>query len=220
MSEFYVSGGNNNVKRLGGVDQSWLGARGLRDGSLVTADYLEALAHEGRIFTANMGSVTTPLTLLVTAANRPDAWIRVPSGTTILPLQCTVAIEAMAGTATELDIRIAQNDIGNGTSSAADVGPRSLRTDAPFGVGNCTARQLATADTTAETNPVSVWRKEYILANAAGEDAKGFTVTRDMMGYPVLVGGSTWEVFVAATTTQATGFIVMTWAELPSTMFT
>lgn len=219
MAELYVSGANNNIKRLGGVDNSWLGARGLRDGSLVTASYIEALAAEGRVYSANMGTVTTPITFLITAANRPDAWIRVPSGTTILPLKISVAIEAMAGTATEIDVRIAQNDIGNGTSSAADVGPRAHRTDAPFGVGNCTARQLATGDTTAETNPLSVYRKEYILANAAGEDAKGIEINREMMGYPVLVGGASWEVFVAATTTQATGFVVMTWAELPSTMF-
>jgi hypothetical protein len=78
---------------------------------------------------------------------------------------------------------------------------------------------LATADTTAETTPVSLFRKEYILANAAGEDWKGIEITREMMGFPVLVGAASWEVFVAATTNQATGFVVMTWAEVPSSMF-
>lgn len=216
MAELYVDGSVTPGRLT--KDHSWLGARGLRDGTLVTANYLDALAQEGRVFAANMGTVTTPITFLVTAANRPDAWIRVPANTAILPIKLTVSLEAMTGTATEIDVRMASNDIGNGTSSAADVGPRSLRSDAPITSG-CTARQLATADTTAETTPVSLFRKEYILANAAGEDWKGIEITREMMGFPVLVGAASWEVFVAATTNQATGFVVMTWAEVPSSMF-
>lgn len=174
---------------------------------------LEQYAKEGRVFVANMGSVTTPLTFLATAANRPDAWIRVPSGTTIIPISVNVTLEAMAGTATEFDVRIAANDIGDGTSSAASVGPLTAKTNSGK-TSNCTARQLATGDTTAETTPISVFRKTYILANAAGEDSKGMHITREQMGYPVLTGAASWEVFVAATTTQAIGYVVMTWAEV------
>ena len=189
---------------------------GLRDGAGITADWLEALAQAGQVFVANMGSVTTPLTFLVTAANRPDAWIRVPANTTILPLSCYVALESMVGTAQEIDVRICANDIGNGTSSAASVGPLSVKTGTNYSptAGNCTARQLATADTTAETSPVSVYRRTYIRADDAGSDWKGIEIDRAKMGYPVLVGAATWEVFVAATSTQATGFVVMAWAEI------
>ena len=179
---------------------------------------LEQYAKEGRVFVANMGSVTTPITFLVTAANRPDAWIRVPSGTTIIPISVHVTLEAMAGTATEIDVRTCANDIGNGTSSAADVGPLNMHRGSSI-TSLCTARQLATADTTAETTPISIYRKSYILANAAGEDSKGAFVTREMMGYPVLKGAATWEVFVAATTTQAVGYVVMTWAEVLTTNY-
>lgn len=187
--------------------------RGTRDGAIFTADWYEAHALEGRVFGANMGAVTTPITFLVTAANRPDAWIRVPDGTMILPLSINIVLEDFAGTDTEMDVRIAQNDIGNGTSSAADIGPRSMRTDAPVS-SNCVARQLATGDTTAETNPMSIWRKTVNTANAAGNDNAGSVwVSRYEMGYPVLVGPATWELFVAATTTQAVGFVVMTWVE-------
>lgn len=190
-----------------------LQARGTRDGALFVANWYEAHALEGRIFSANMGSVTTPLTFLITAANRPDGWLRVPDGTMIIPLVCTVALEAFAGTVTEIDVRTAQNDIGNGTSSAASIGPQANHTGAPY-ASTVVARQLATADTTAETAPLSVWRKQIPTANAAGNDAAGsFTVTREMMGYPVLVGPATWEVFVAATTTQATGYLIFHWME-------
>jgi len=187
--------------------------RGMRDGALITSNWYDAHAMEGRVFGATMGSVTTPLTFLITLANRPDAWIRVPDGTMILPLHAIVVLEDYAGTDTEIDVRIAQNDIGNGTSSAATVGPLNMRTDAPV-TSNCVARQLATGDTTAETNPMTVFRHQVSTANAAGNDAAGqLVITREMMGYPVLVGASTWEIFIAATTTQATGYVVMSWIE-------
>ena len=208
-----------NAAERGSVSRSSEGTqlqlRGSRDGALFVADWYDAHAMEGRVFSANMGGVTTPLTFLITLANRPDAWIRVPDGTMILPLSAHVVLEDYAGTDTEIDMRIAQNDIGNGTSSAATVGPVSMRTDAPV-TSNCVARQLATGDATAETNPMTIWRAEVSTANAAGNDAAGFHhITRAEMGYPVLVGPSTWELFVAATTTQATGYVIMTWVEFP-----
>ena len=202
------------------ADAQWVGARGTRDGAQYVASWLEALALEGRMFHANMGTVTTPITFLVTAANRPDAWVRVPSGTTILPVKVNVALEAFAGTATELDIRTAENDIGNGTSTAAAVGPQRAHTAGTI-TSNCTARQLATGDTTAETSPISIYRRTIPTADAAGNDLAGsILVTREEMGYPVLVGPATLELFIAATTTQATGFVIVTWAEVPSNSLT
>ena len=190
-----------------------LQARSTRDGALFVADWYEAHALEGRVFDAAFGAVTTALTFLITAANRPDMWVRCPDGTMILPLVETITLEAFAGTDTEIDIRHCQNDIGNGTSSAATAGPLNLRTDAPV-TSNCTARQLATGDTTAETNPISLWRGTINTASAAGNDNAGMkTVTRAMMGYPVGVGPYTWETFVAATTTQADGYGIKTWVE-------
>ena len=188
--------------------------RGLRDGSLSMADFLEVMIMEGRGYVANMGSVTTPLTFLATAANRPDAWLRVPSGTAILPLAVETILESAAGTATEIDIRMAQNDIGNGTSSAATVGPLPLRSDAPR-TSNVTPRQLATGDTTAETNPVSLHRRCFPLAQATGlVPYEDFWTPRPMA---ILVGPATLEVFIAGTTNQATGFVLFRWLELPST---
>lgn len=193
--------------------------QGLREGSISSVDFLQRLIIAGRGYVANMGSVTTPLTFLATAANRPDAWVRVPTGTTIFPLRVTVALESMAGTVTEIDVRMAQNDIGNGSSSAASVGPLNLRTDALV-TSNCVARQLATADTTAETNPVSLWRRTYASAGAAGSEPNGAEVAMEAMGYPMLVGPASLVIFVAATTTQATGFVVIQYVETPSSWWT
>lgn len=192
--------------------------QGFREGTISVVDFKQRMVAAGYGFAANMGTVTTPLTFLVTAANRPDAWLRVPATRAIFPLFVGVTLEAMAGTATEIDIRTAQNDIGNGTSSAADVGPRNLRSD-NAGIGSLVVpRQLATGDTTTETAPMSVYRRTYIRADDAGSDWKGCEWTPTPA--PLLVNASTLEVFVAATTTQATGFVVMQWIETPSTWWT
>ena len=190
------------------------GLRGLRDGSLSGADWLQVLLLEGRGYVANFGAVTTPLTFLITADKRPDAWLRVPSGVTILPLAVETVLEAAAGTATEIDIRLAHNDVGDGTSSPASVGPMNLRSDA-VGGSLVTPRQLATGDVTAETSPISLHRRTFPLAQASG-----LTPYEDLWlprPCPILVGPATLEVFVAATTTQATGFVIIRWIELPST---
>lgn len=199
-------------------DDARLRLRVARGGELYIADYFESLAAEGRIFGANMGTVTTPITFLATAANRPDAWLRVPSGTTILPLGVNIAFDAMAGTANEIDIRSAENDIGDGTSSAASILARRHRTDGGI-TSAVVARQLATGDTTAETNPLSLFRHTAVSVGTAIDTAV-LHVNREMLGYPVLVGPASLILYVASTTTQATGFVVFTWAEVPSTVFT
>ena len=190
--------------------------QGFREGTISTVDFKQRMIAAGYGFVANMGSVTTPLTFLITGANRPDAWLRVPDGRAIMPIFVGVTLESMAGTVTEIDLRIAQNDIGNGTSSAATVGPINLRTDsAGLGSGLVVPRQLATGDTTAETNPVSIYRRTYIRADDAGSDWKG--IEWAPAASPLIIGAGTLELFVAATTTQATGFVVMQWIETPET---
>lgn len=190
--------------------------RAWRDGTLGFAEFRDIMAMEGRVFAANFGTVATQLTFLAQAANRPDWWVRVPSGTVVIPIFFSVSLGAFAGTVTTVSSRIAQNDIGNGTSSAASIGPLSTNTAAPI-TALTTARQLATGDTTAETNPLEIYKQTINTANAAGNDAAGtIRVKRDEMCNPILVGPGTWEGFIWATTTQATGYVVASWIELPT----
>lgn len=212
------------VPNVQSTDSGYKVVQGWRDGSMSTVDFIERMSAAGRLMTANFGSVVTALTFLITAANRPDMFIRVPSGTTIIPVKLDIAFNSMAGTVTMVDSRVCLNDIGNGTSSAATVGPVNSRTDNPAtgsGVaGLCIARQLATADTTAETTPFSLFRHSYIRADDAGSNEKNLHLKRDDLGRPFLVGPCTWETFVQATTTQATGFGIKSWIETPSIWWT
>lgn len=205
-------------------DSGWKAVEGFRDGSISVVDFKQRMAAAGRLMTATMGSVTTPLTFLATAANRPDAWVRVPAGTAIMPVYLNIALETSAGTATEIDSRVCANDSANGTSSAATVAPSSLRLgggDTLAVASNCTARQLATADTTAETTPISIYRKTFgpisDTTTPGGAD-RGVDKYWDVA--PLLIGAATWEVFIAATTAQATGFVIMQWIETPSNWWT
>ena len=132
------------------------------------------------------------------------------------PMRIKVALEAAAGTVTEIEVRLSKNDIGNGTSTAASLGPVSTRTDSGY-TAACIPRHLATGDTTAETTPVTLWRSSYPFAQATaeGNDPLGFEITREMLGNPVMDENSSLIVFISATTTQATGFVVFQWAEVP-----
>lgn len=202
-------------------DSGYSIVRAWRDGTLSFAQFADSMAAAGRVFTANFGTVATQLTFLTQAANRPDAFVRVPTGTVIMPLKCDIAFGAMAGTVTTIDMRICANDIGNGTSSAASVGPVNMRTDNPGAGGGaaglCTVRQLATADTTAETTPISIFKHVYTQADGASVGDLNRHITRDLMGSPVVIGAGTWETFIWATSTQATGYAIKTWIEMPST---
>ena len=216
MSDIRVVGSTVPTRKT--ADDSFISPRATRDGTLATLSYFDVLSQEGRVFCANNGSATTPLTFLIVGANRPDAWLRVPSGTTCLPILCAVQYEAAAGTVTEAMLRSAQNDIGNGTSTAASLGPISTKTTSSYTAG-VVCRHLATGDTTAETNPVELFRSTYAFAQATaeGNDPLKIVITRELMGYPVLVGPASLSLLIDATTTQATGFVTWIWAEIPTT---
>ena len=109
---------------------------------------------------------------------------------------------------------IAQNDIGSGTSSAADAGPISLNAAAPV-ASNCTARQLATGDVTAYTNPLELSRFSW----AASAVNQVFTWNAKELGvFPVLRGPATWAIHLGGNT--VTHFVEMVWAEYPESAVT
>lgn len=205
------------------ITGSYRVVRGWRDGTISTTDFLQAMIGSGRGFGAQMGSASTALTFLTYAANRPDVWIRVPSGTIAVPFFAFVASETRTGTLTNIDFRITANDIGNGTSTAATVGPLNLSPNNTQGYTSLvTPRQLATGDTTTETSPLSLYRKAFPLASATTADADGNVVwpALDKSALPMLIGPATFEVYISATTNQVTGYAGIQWIELPSTFLT
>ena len=153
-----VKAGSASVRRVG--DGQWMPARATRDGSLYTADWIQACIIEGKGKTAGIGLLSAGETLqnLVITTLRPTLWIRVPTDTTILPIFAGVQVEDSGATAAfEIALGASDVDAGNGTSSAADYGPVNLISRG--GVGRCTARQESTGTVTAASDPVSdLWR--------------------------------------------------------------
>ena len=201
---------NTSVSRTG---LGWTNLRSTPDGALYTRDIGGSLGVEGRIFAANMGLVTTALATAATTAivnTTPHAWIRVPDGTAIVPLYARIVVESQSITTQgEISLLIAQNDIGNGTSSAADSGIIALNTAAPV-TSACTARQLATGAATAPTNPLELTRFSFAASavNQAFEwDARSLGV------YPVVRGAGSWAIYLGGN--AVVYYAQMIWAEFP-----
>ncbi len=189
---------------------------GTRDGAIFTHSWFAARVSEGKAFGSNHGTLGTALTFLTIAADRPDAWVRVPTGTSIVPFLANVDVATAAGTVTKINIIFCQNDIGNGTSTGS-TGPINYRSDSS-NTSKCVVRHLATADTTAMTNPLELYRSSIGIASPAG--LVNLLWTPNVTPAPLLIGPATLLVYVSATTTQATGEVQFGWVELDSTAWT
>ena len=150
--------GSTSVRRV--ADGNWAPNRATRDGSLYTADWIQACIIEGKGHTAGIGllSAGEALQNLVITTLRPTLWIDVPQNTTIMPIYAGVQVEDSGATGA-FEIALGAGDIvaGAGTSSDADFGPVNMVSR--LGVGKCTAYQESTATVIAGSDPVSdLWR--------------------------------------------------------------
>src|SRR3990167_7653943 len=103
-------------------DGPYLAVQGTRDGAIFTADWFLARSLEGRLFGANSGVGTTPVTFAgAYDADAPDLHVDVPSGTLIVPCYIMVKYEAI-GTESELEvIGLASATGGTATGTALTV---------------------------------------------------------------------------------------------------
>ena len=187
-----------------GRNAGWGGLRGTQDGAAYLAPYALSASIEGRLMGCHFGTLTTPLATAATTAIatlRPQAWVRIPDGTAIIPLAVNVLVES-AGATTQGEIAIAMCivDPGDGTGAAGTLQPVSLNAAAPV-TSNCTTRQLATGDITAETGLRELKRFSF-AASAVNQDftwnAAGnlvVPVLRGPAGLLVYIGGNAVNFF-------------------------
>jgi hypothetical protein len=186
-----------------------------RDGAQYSADWLMALALEGRIYTASVGTITTPITFGAFDADQPELALLVPATHLILPLSIQVHIEDAAGTDNEIFFITSTATVTAGTSTAVTpvnhlVGNTS--------VSGCT---VLTAYSGNGTDPYTgttneFWRTGYAFADTTVGPHKVYSWNwRDYAPIAVTGVGSLVG-YVSATTTQMNGFIKVTWAELPA----
>src|SRR3990167_4596591 len=75
--------------------------KALLDGKLKMANFVNVMSLEGRVFSVQGGSITTPITFCGTNAvttNEPDLKVVAPEGTTIIPLEVAFCVETYGTT--------------------------------------------------------------------------------------------------------------------------
>jgi len=198
--------------------------KALKDGTLSVMDFIAVMSLEGRVFSAAGGSGTSPITFGAGTIDttEPDLMIKVPSGTSIIPVEINLTMEAYGTTAifefmasigqgsttalgTDTDVTIYNCNLGNSVASACSAGAAS-NNDATYMTDNVVefwrgcegkAVTVATADDDSTWQPVNFsWK----LTDA---------------GYlPICNGEGGLTVFAASQ--AGTGFIQCRFIEIPT----
>lgn len=209
MSDIRVISGIETVNRIS-ADGSFIAVRGSRDGAPIAMDWKLAMAMEGRVFHAGAGIDLTPITAIAFDQNRPNFWLSIPAGTTILPLRVEVAVLS-AEEGTDGAMYIARTTAAPSVSAGAAAGEAvsCTRTDLPR-TSNVTARQLADADIT-----ITGYSGVSVTARPTASLAP-FNLLYEPKTPEVLVGPAGLYVNTAATSTAMLIRIMVEWAEFPS----
>lgn len=224
MSDLRIKRETSSVTRATD-DDHWMNLRGTRDGSMITADWLTAMALEGRCFGINSGVDTTAVTHNAAfSATQQDIYLPVPLHTTIIPVYIQVNLED-TGTAAILDICAVASNAYDAARTDTDLTVYNMRMDAPYTSAiSAVATVTSNGATPYAGNYVEFWRG----AGGFAEDAYAASTTpvnelvtrcswnvKDSLVPPVIVGQGSLSVFASGTT--AIGFITVIWVEVPST---
>lgn len=201
-------------------------ARSNRRGELVTMDSLQQFVADGRVFVGNSGVGSTPVTFAgAYDADAPDFHIHVPTGTTIIPVRIEVVFEAV-GTESTMEIIGLASDTGDTSATGTVITAKNMRIDNPR-TSACTV--TGSIDAAGITDPnanhfLEFWRYQRPLTDTVATTENDrlplvftWSAFSDGPG-PVIPGhatrGSALAVYAASQ--AGTGFINVTWVELPS----
>jgi hypothetical protein len=194
-----------------------------RRGELVTTDYIQQAAIDGRLFVASAGSLTTAITWTATATidgTKAAIFISVPAGTTILPVSIQLYMEAY-GTNAQFEC-MAACGTGGVSAGGTAVTIQNMRTDAP-NTSACTVTSDLTGATYMTTNVSEFWRdgQQFAITKTTAKvdssiyDPCRFVWNRgDSGACPVIVGAGQLGVFQGSQ--AGTGFCLVSWIEMPS----
>jgi hypothetical protein len=224
------------AKQLAAVDRVSEGGevylRAIRDGSLSIANFAQTLALEGRVFIAQAGTATTPVTFGAGSIDttEPDLVVEVPSGTVILPLYLSLHMEAYGSNA--IFECIASYGTGGVAANytcthGAAITPVNMK--AATGITSaCTIHSgMNGSSWTYQTGSVveffrngmqSAITKSTAVNNIANLDSPTgylFEWSAKQTGVqPIVIGAAALTVFAAAQ--ASTGYIKLVYAELPT----
>lgn len=213
MAAIQLVGQNASPSRVSsGVTLDW---RGTRDGAGFTADWITALAMEGRVYIASDADQNDAVTGQTSFVNTTPTFIlTVPSGTTAIPLWVRLCqVGTVAGDF--IDVIIEIDDIVGYASGGTAETVLPSRTDNPV----AKAATLYSGATATAGYGVAVGH--YRIAedvDPASADAQSFGPIIWKPELPMfLVGGACLKVFTFAGTTGPTWNWSIAWAEIPTT---
>lgn len=196
-----------------------------RDGALITKSWLDAKITEGRVFGVNGGAGSTVITFAgAYDADAPDMYLYIPNGTTIIPISIEVIFEAV-GTEATLEVIGLASSTGDSSVTGTAKTIHNLRIGG--GASGCVA--TAAIDAAGCTDPNSgsfleFWKYQVPLVDtvASTENDRNhlvFTWSALQRPAPIIAGspGTGSALCVYAASQAGTGFITVTWVEMPST---
>ena len=219
MSDFRVWGQRSPQPTS---DGNWVGARGLNDGTVVTAPWTQAEINASRGFVVTVGSFSTPITGggagTIVDQDQPEAIISVPSGTAIeiVSINVQTQVPLLATDADECEILVAVDKdtayAGDGTVTPET--PLNLRMNATA-TSSVTAASAATANITNPTLDLELARS-VVTGDVNGVAANALW-TKNELNYapaqrPVLVGPCALYVYWGGTVATP-GFAQITYIE-------
>ena len=185
-------------------------------------DQLDKWLTDGHGFIVNGGIGSTVITFAgAYDADAPDFFLHVPASTCVIPARIEVIFEAV-GTESTMEIIGLASNTGDSTATGTAATIKSLRTDASTS-SLCTATVAIDAAGITDPNAgnfFEFWKFQRPLTDtvATGENDRNplvFTWTAFTDGPPpIIANGGSLSVYAASQ--AGTGFITVTWAEVPS----
>lgn len=190
------------------------------NGVLFAADYLHALAREGRIFVARDADEDDTITGATSyAATTPTFLLAVPDNTIAIPLWVGLV---QAGTVAGGNISVhisADNTNLYSSGGTAETGVKSTRTDnptSPLSTLYSTAGSAITAAAATTSRIVLHHARIAPDVDPASADAQNFDFLWDGSKFPIyVVGAGSFLVYTYAATTGPTWRWSIGWAEVP-----
>lgn len=208
MSDIFINGVTTGRAVVG--NNSRIGAAGTRDGVLYTADWELSKAMEGKVFQAQVGTLTTPTTFRIGIdLDQPELVIDVPEGTTIIPVSIDVYLEDAGGTDTEVVAAANPALCGAGTSTLGTI--LAKRINGSF-ASACKMYYTYSADCTDPASYDEFWRGGNAFVQAAAVQNR-FAWNRAVSPPPVIVGPASLVLWIDGTTTAPAGYVKVCWVE-------
>jgi hypothetical protein len=228
MSAAYGRIAQSSVARGGGNEGTSAQLRTLRDGTLISIPWIQALVFEGRVFGVHIGDITTPIAGHATIdADQPEGSVFfAAAGVSAIPISIRATMETGATTLAQAGMMCAVSNInvaaGTSTSRTASIFNFKMNS-----LGIATTAAAAQAYTGNGTDPLTAGNFHELARVSAVIDADAATsgivppnllwTASDAIAAPLVQNIGSILLYGEAAANTLFGQIV--WAEVPDTFF-